>query len=285
LLPVLETFKGLMMWTFTVDPKLFGSPAEAFDYVRDERCISNVMRELRRRGFLHSNRYFVVVEWQMGKGDEPGTEMAHWHLLTDASFIPFELVCTLWNRFRPASAGPVEGDRPGFGSVRFSAPEFESAAHAAHYACKYLIKYPEKGYPAWVLDKEGQVHRYSTSRGFWGGGSDDSDADAAQGADCESGDGGKEEAAAADEPRAAHATVRERLAKCGERSVVVRVVEGVVPETGELVERREFVARLAVPVDVVARAVQRDLVEGERRLRGLSRSVLSLLQRFREDQA
>src|SRR5688572_8184738 len=81
LIPILETFTGLMMWTFTVDPTLFASPGDAFDYVRAKRCISNVMRQLRRRGFLHSARYFVVIEWQ-------GNGMPHWHLLADASFIP-----------------------------------------------------------------------------------------------------------------------------------------------------------------------------------------------------
>ncbi|HLL89103.1 MAG TPA: hypothetical protein VK324_07345 [Tepidisphaeraceae bacterium] len=253
LVDVLATFTGRMMWTFTIDPTLFSSPAAAYAYVREKRCISNVMRRLRDRGHLHSNRYICVVEWQRE------TEMPHFHVLADASFIPFQLVCDLWNRYRPELAGPVQGARPGFGSVRFSAPRFADARHAACYCCAYLIKYPQHGYPAWVLDhrpKAGvrvQVHRYATSRGFWGTAADPDDA--ADPAAVEQEPQGNDLVDDAEDADDDGSTIRERLAKCGQRTVVLRLVPCVDPYTGELVTRREFVARLNVPLpDVVAAA-------------------------------
>jgi hypothetical protein len=278
LVPILETFNGLLMWTFTVDPKLFPSPAAAFEYVREHRCISSVMRELKRRGLVHSGRYFVVVEWQMGKGDEEGTLMAHWHLLADASYIPFETVCELWNRFRPSWAGPVEGDRPGFGSVRFSAPKFESPKHAARYACKYLIKYPEKGYPEWVLNSS-DIHRYSTSRGFWG------ETPPAESPEAD-GDGSQVEAVLDDlsreqpvtEPRT---TIRERLARCGETTVLMKVAEFLNPDTGEVTCRKQFVWRLDAGLTAVAECLQRSVETGAKRLQEIPRSALAAVAKFK----
>jgi hypothetical protein len=287
LLPVLETFKGLMMWTFTVDPKLFPTPAAAFAYVRDKRCIASVMRELRRRGFLHTGRYFFVVEWQMGQGDEAGTLMAHWHVLADADFIPVETVRQLWDRFRPDWAGPVEGDRPGFGSVWFSAPKFNDAKHAACYACKYLIKYPEKEYPQWVLDSH-NIHRFSTSRGFWPPKAADEATEPTDDDSSASSDGSEQEDDQDQDVEdeailpAARTTIAERLAKCGQKSVVVRVVDCVDPGTGEVSQRREFVCRLDASVATVAEALGMAMTEGRKKLDGLPRSALRSMSRFRE---
>jgi len=74
-----------------------------------------------------------------------------------------------WSKHRPPEAGPVIGSRPAFGTVIFSAPEFIDPIHAARYATKYLIKYPEHGYPQWVLEMgaEKRIRRYGTSRPFW----------------------------------------------------------------------------------------------------------------------
>jgi hypothetical protein len=278
LIPVLCTFTGLQMWTFTVDPKLFSSPKRAFDYVRANRCISETIRQLRRKGFLHSARYFAVVEWQMGEGNEKGTEMAHWHVLLDASYIPFDVVCEIWNRFRPDGAGPVEGDRPGFGSVRFSVREFDGPRHAASYACKYVIKHPEKGFPAWVLDSC-DIHRFSTSRGFWSKACDDSEEVEANQAAV---DDEPEELQSAATVEKVRTSIRERLAQCGEKSVVVKVVECMDEETGELKEQRQFVCRLSVPLATVAGVVGRCVPEGKRRLCDLPGSVLRLLTRYRD---
>jgi len=158
---VLKTFGACQMWTLTIDPLLFPSPRDSFLYVRQKRSISELVRALRKRRFLLSRRYFYVVEWQKQ------TEMPHWHLLLDAKHVPFDDVCDMWNRNRPKHLPPPVGDRPPFGSVRFSAPKFVDGAHAANYATKYLIKHPEHGYPEWVLDFEGRIQRFGASRGFW----------------------------------------------------------------------------------------------------------------------
>jgi hypothetical protein len=264
LIPILGTFKAILMWTFTIDPKLFASPAAAYEHVKKKRCISNVMRRLRERGHLHTDRYICIVEWQKE------TEMPHFHVLADASFVPFDLVCELWNRFRPGSAGPVDGVRPGFGSVRFSAPRFKSPEHAARYACKYLIKHPVHGYPAWVLDTCGEVHRYSTSRGFWGA--------------CEEEEEHECSADSAVDGRYQRRRIRDRLAECGRCCVVLKLVEGTDERTGEVVVRRSFVGLIGIGLTEACSFLERILADEQRRI-GIEREEVSrLLRRFGGDQ-
>jgi len=153
-------WSGVIMWTLTVDPELFDSPADAMRYLRENRCIARLVRELRRKGLLADTQWFSVTEFHRNG-------WPHFHLLVEAKFIPIEDVKVIWNRFRPEWAGPVEAGRPGFGALRFSAPKFASAEHAANYACKYLTKMPRDGFPDWVLDGEDRFHRYNVSRGFW----------------------------------------------------------------------------------------------------------------------
>ena len=64
LIPILETFRGLLLVTFTIDPALFPDPKEAFFYTMDKRCISVTTQDLYRWGYLNSRRYFYVLEWQ-----------------------------------------------------------------------------------------------------------------------------------------------------------------------------------------------------------------------------
>lgn len=294
LVAILETFTNVMMWTFTLDPTLFSGPEQAFDYVRAKRCISNVMRRLRERGFLHSGRYFVVIEWQ-------DNGMPHWHLLCDSSYVPFELVCSLWNRFRPSSAGPVQGERPGFGAVRFSAPTFNSKRHAANYACAYLIQHPQNGYPEWIMPRN-DIHRYSTSRGFWGTKeepddlSDDltgpldfdacpccgSDADGA-GEHCEDcGWSVSDESQIPDLPeeRRKRRPIGERLKACAETSILVRLRDEVDESTGELVLRREFCGRLTVPLVEATAFIERPIEGKVRRVEIGAKDARRLLARF-----
>ena len=122
LVPIIETFDGLLLVSLTVDPTLFNSPKAAFLYMLERRCVSHTVQDLRRGGCLHSKRYFYVIEWQAR------TEQAHFHVLLDASFIPFEPLLASWSKHRPAWAGPVVGDRPAFGTVFISKPSFEGGA-------------------------------------------------------------------------------------------------------------------------------------------------------------
>lgn len=158
---VLRSFSGLQMWTLTIDPTLFGDAEEAYRYVRARRSVAIWVRRLKEAGYLHSDRYFCAVEFHQ-------SGHVHFHVLLDTSFVPFDYACFVWNLNRPAELAPVEGNRPGFGSVRFSKGSFANYHHAANYVCKYLTKEPVDGWPEWVLNFIGQVHRYQCSHGFWG---------------------------------------------------------------------------------------------------------------------
>lgn len=107
LVPVLETFTGVMMLTLTVDPSLFVSPLAAYRYMRERRCIARTMQDLRRGAYRHiySDRYFYVTEWQRR------TEQVHYHVLIDAGFVPWHELLASWSKHRPLDAGPVVGDR------------------------------------------------------------------------------------------------------------------------------------------------------------------------------
>jgi len=170
LIPVLESYTSIMMLTFTVDPTLFDSPLDAYLYMRDERCLSRTMQDLRRAGHLHSKRYFYVVEWQRR------TEQVHYHVLVDATFIPWGDLLDSWSKHRPPEAGPPPSSgenfrgRPAFGTVIYTKRCFPGGpVHAARYATKYLTKLPASGFPEWVMrqGKERRIKRYGTSRGFW----------------------------------------------------------------------------------------------------------------------
>jgi hypothetical protein len=164
LVPIVRTFRKPVMLTFTVDPALFDSPRDAFEYLKRKRCVSETMRALRDGGWLASDRWFSVVEWQKH------TEQVHFHVLIDAKgFVPMATIQAAWSKWRPAAAGPAKPNRPAFGMVRYSAPKFADALHAARYVTKYLTKLPEHGFPAWVMamGADTRIRRYSTSRGFW----------------------------------------------------------------------------------------------------------------------
>jgi hypothetical protein len=164
----LRKFKQVFGITLTVDGKLFADPQNTWSYVMEERLIWRLVRDLSRRGYLNSPVYFWVVEFQKE------TEQPHWHLLLDAEYIPFGEIVEIWSRFRPDSATPCaqkitaenyRGEAPAFGSVQFT-PSDDSDS-AASYATKYLVKYPKKGYPHWVLDRFGRMPRFGHSHGFF----------------------------------------------------------------------------------------------------------------------
>lgn len=222
--PILETFNGLLMVTFTVDPSLFIDAAEAYFYMRDRRCIARTIQDLDRGGYLHSRRYFYVVEWQKH------TQQAHFHVLLDASFIPWQFLLDSWSKHRPETAGPVVPGRPAFGTVLVSKPRFSGgAAHAARYVTKYLTKTPEHGFPDWVLrmGMYTRIRRYSASRGFWGEKTIPS-----------------ERGRPRDIERRSY---RQRLERCGTSVDLYEFREVVDRSTGEIETRRRWIGELAVP--------------------------------------
>lgn len=230
--PILETFSGLLMVTLTVDPSLFASPKEAYFYIRERRCIARTVQDLWRRGCLHSRRYFYVVEWQKR------TEQAHFHVLLDASYIPWSFLLESWSKHRPETAGPVVPGRPAFGTVLISVAKFGGgAAHAARYATKYLTKVPEHGFPSWVLDlgQTTRVRRYSTSRGFWG---EESEPPVTQ------------------RDKEMHpVSYRRRIATCAHSLDVYEIRDSVDYETGEIIVKRAWVGELAVDARTVLAAI------------------------------
>jgi hypothetical protein len=157
---VLASFLNIQMWTLTVDPKLFTTELGAYRHVMKRRMMALLCSELHRRGYLHSRRYFWVLETH-----ENG--WVHFHLLLDASYVPFADVCEIWNRLGNGDPHKL------FGRVQFSKGRggkkgaFESAMHAAFYAMKYVVKEPENGWPEWLLNYDGNVKRFSPSQGFY----------------------------------------------------------------------------------------------------------------------
>jgi hypothetical protein len=164
----LASFKAIYGITLTVDGGLFVSQEEAWLYVMQNRLLARFVRELDRSGHLHSRAYFWAVEFQSE------TEQPHWHLLLDATFVPFGKIVEIWSRFRPQTATPLaekitgknyQGQAPAFGSVRFTS--HCDKERAAYYATKYLTKYPQNGYPKWVLNRIGRMPRYGHSHRFF----------------------------------------------------------------------------------------------------------------------
>jgi hypothetical protein len=230
LIPVLGTFQGLFMVTLTVDPLLFPDPKTAYLYMQKRRCIGRTTQDLDRLKYIYSRRYLYVVEWQKN------TEQAHFHILLDASYIPWDSLLASWSKHRPPEAGAVVGNRPAFGTVLFSAPKFDSnPLYAARYATKYLIKTPEYGFPDWVLDmgKERRIRRFDTSKGFWG-------------------NPAKPHSKNPYPKRTPQAkSYRERLTLCGNGVNIIEIASVLDPSTGEVKTIRQWVGKL----DVEARKV------------------------------
>ncbi|MGP1346375.1 MAG: rolling circle replication-associated protein [Phycisphaerales bacterium] len=259
LVPILETFTGLMMLTLTIDPELFPSPYRAYLYLRERRAISVLIQGLHRGGHLHSRRYISVVEFQKQ------TEQPHFHVLVDATRIPKAAIDAEWSKNRPRTAPPVASNRPAFGMTRFSRREFEGGPiHAARYVTKYLVKTPEHGYPGWALEMGAgkRLPRYSTSRGFWGR-----------------------------EPRASRPvrskreakqrTYRERLAECGTSCNVFKHSFERHDGSGEVRPRRRWLSRVALDAALLERVPGLGTPSPRRRLL-VARSVreaIEILQR------
>lgn len=254
LIPVLETFRGLMMVTLTIDPELFESPKRAYLHVREKRAISRLVGAIDQAGYLFSHRYFCVVEFQQH------TEQPHFHLLLDSNFVPKIQIDATWSRFRPKSAGPVKANRPQFGMTRFSMPNFEGGAvHAARYATKYLVKTPDYGYPGWVMamGSEMRVPRYSTSRGFWG----------------------REPKPANPNPKPREMTRRsyaEKVQDCGETCNVFESTEEVDRETGEVTRHKAWRGRVDLSADQLRQVLEEES-EGRRRLRVIAENAPSMV--------
>lgn len=234
LLPIIASFSGVLMMTLTVDPKLFADAEAAHEYVSEHQCLALWIKELRKRGYIPSGRYIWFIEFQRNG-------MPHWHFLIDSKFIPIGEARAIWDGFRPVAAGPVQGLRPGFGSVVFSATRKGSnVLSAAKYCMKYVSKMPEGGVPAWVLGKR-CMRRFRASRGFWGCCLSRSVSDAWED----------------DDQERCSRTVGEIVESCGTSSIVVAVERSV--SGADVVQSRYFYVG-TVPLRLDAAAAMAGLV-------------------------
>lgn len=265
LLHRLESFTNVFGLTLTVDPGLFDTPEQAWLYVMGERLQWQLVQELDALGFLHSKAYFWVVEFQKD------TECAHWHLLLDATRVPIGQVIEIWGRFRPpwapelpekVTAKNYKGRAPAFGSLRFTVRGNKRSA--GFYAGKYLTKHPRDGFPNWVLDRVGRMPRYGHSHQFFPrtSGHDricfcavcrgDEKPQTATKVQKESNKGKKKK------PRQTNATIRQRIAQCGQKSTILSVPEVELPD-GVIVEgRASFVENIDLPFKEVREVLDVD---------------------------
>jgi len=132
-------FKAPALLTLTMDRSRFDSPREAHRFVTDDGLVRRLMR------FLGVRLWVWVLEFQ-GK---TGTGWPHWHVLIDLSALPRGRVDLVraWNLWR---------DKWGGGTVDLGLREsFTDADDAIRYITKYLIKFPEMGFPLWVKESAG----------------------------------------------------------------------------------------------------------------------------------
>ena len=143
--PAIADFKHVLMLTLTVERR--DSPKDAYEKAQKERAVSELIRALHRNGFLVTKRFFYVIEFH--RDGYP-----HWHVIVESGYIPHAELKKRWGRGHVwISAGP-----------RNKKEAFKSADHAMNYVTKYLTK--SEPFPNWVMEYEGNMRRFSTSRGL-----------------------------------------------------------------------------------------------------------------------
>lgn len=239
----LKYMKSVYFLTLSLDREKFPEgPEFAYRYIQEKRVIPEMVKELRRRRLLNDPRHFCVVEYQTKTGEG----WPHWHVVLDATYIPFQTLCELWAQKawsverwgeRPEFKG--KGQRPVLGSVQFRCKGYENRARVVSYVTGYMTKAPKKTeefpdrWPAWVLDCKYPIRRWSCSRDFWRY----SEKPESRGDDGKSlallrekygpeeGEEWEESGDLELKPRRlVSGTVRSRVASCGEKSVVLREV-------------------------------------------------------------
>lgn len=198
-----DLFPVPRLLTLTIDRKGtrtqrgFMDPEAAHRFVTQGKYIPRLMRAL---GIA---RWVWVLEPHKGEG------WPHWHLLVDASEladhrVPLKMAWGFWrNDWK-------------IGGLKLSKGSFEGGAvHAIRYVTKYLTKYPEEGFPSWMLDRMGPGRKplrfVGSSRAVGALLSVSKPPDAEQ----VDADDAQEVESATDEPRYRYGSYRQRLAMCG----------------------------------------------------------------------
>lgn len=184
--PVLAKWEDISMITLTVDQSRFPEgPEAAYRYLQKKRAVAELVKKLVRRKLAYSKKWCYVIEFHRKGG------WVHYHVLVESGFIPHDTLEKLWGK--------------GFVWITRSR-SFESSDHAVNYATKYIAKEGET-FPEWVLNFEGNLRRFSTSRGLCG------EVQSRRG----TGEGKKRETK----------KIADRISACGEKTIVLESAYGL----------------------------------------------------------
>lgn len=139
-----EEFHQPAMFTLTVDRKAFASPLEAFTKITQEGYVRRLMR------LLGVDLWAWTLEFQM----QTGEGWPHWHMVIDLSIGKLDLP-RAWRLWR---------DKWKLGGLDLQRKSSKNARHALMYVTKYLTKYPEAGFPIWVLNLDRRIRWVGASR-------------------------------------------------------------------------------------------------------------------------
>lgn len=148
LLAKADQFRKPGLLTLTCKRANFESPEDAHSFITDGGLIRRLMR------FLGVKRYVWVLEFQQ----KTGMGWPHWHILIDLADLPGQRVdlTHAWRLWR---------DKWQCGGVDLQLRKhFTTSTHAIRYVTKYLTKYPQKGYPAWVLQSTRRIRFFQACR-------------------------------------------------------------------------------------------------------------------------
>lgn len=151
----ISSWTKVMMIPLTLDQKKFGSGEDAFLFVREKRAIGRFVRELKRKKIVHCSKYFASLEFH-------ANGYPHWHILIDHSQeLDNSLLHGLW--FQVLGLEVLE--RVSHASVHTKRYDVDIACQTAIDISAYVTK--RVAAPNWVLDFEGQVRKYTTSKNFF----------------------------------------------------------------------------------------------------------------------
>ncbi|MFG0247550.1 MAG: hypothetical protein ACF8OB_01580 [Phycisphaeraceae bacterium JB051] len=119
------------MFTLTVDRKAFGAPIDAFITITEGGYIRRLMR------LLKVEKWAWTLELQMKTGEG----WPHWHMIINLPPCGLDLE-RAWRLWR---------DKWHLGGLDLQRKKNKNAKHAMFYVTKYLTKYPEDGFPSWIL--------------------------------------------------------------------------------------------------------------------------------------
>ena len=167
-------FKAPRLYTVTINRAWFKSPEEAYNYVMRKKFLARLLtKEMKVKRWL----------WVLEAQENSGEGWPHWHILMDISDLSGRWYHS--GRRETRVTKPKEGQGwvyiPHFFDLNrvhrllrewkigeqckltVRRDEFNSPEHAINYIVKYLIKMPERGYPAWMWNHN-RLHFIQASR-------------------------------------------------------------------------------------------------------------------------